>query len=156
MVMIANLQYGWTLFVEPIHQKYGWSTAAIQVAFSLFVVTEAWLVPLEGWFVDRLGPRLIVALGGLLVGLSWIVNAHADSLPLLYLGAVLGGIGVGCVYGTCLGNALKWFPDRRGLAAGITAAGFGVGSALTIIPSSTSSPTAATNRPSCGSAWARA
>jgi len=134
MVMIANLQYGWTLFVGPINQKYGWGAPAIQVAFSIFVITEAWLVPLEGWFVDRFGPRLIVTLGGLLVGLSWIVNAYADSLLLLYLGAALGGIGVGCVYGTCVGNALKWFPDRRGLAAGVTAAGFGVGSAFTIIP----------------------
>jgi len=134
MVMIANLQYGWTLFVQPINERYGWGTAAIQVAFSIFVVTEAWLVPFEGWFVDRFGPRIVVMVGGLLVGLSWIVNANASSLWLLYLGAALGGIGVGCVYGTCVGNALKWFPDRRGLAAGITAAGFGVGSAFTIIP----------------------
>jgi MFS transporter, OFA family, oxalate/formate antiporter len=134
MVMIANLQYGWTLFVQPIDQKFGWGRPAIQVAFSIFVITEAWLVPLEGWFVDRFGPRLIVAAGGLLVGAAWIINSLANSLPLLYLGAALGGIGVGCVYGTCVGNALKWFPDRRGLAAGITAAGFGVGSAFTIIP----------------------
>jgi OFA family oxalate/formate antiporter-like MFS transporter len=134
MVMIANLQYGWTLFVQPIDQKFGWGRPAIQVAFSIFVITEAWLVPLEGWFVDRFGPRLIVAAGGLLVAAAWVINSLANSLPLLYLGAALGGIGVGCVYGTCVGNALKWFPDRRGLAAGITAAGFGVGSAFTIIP----------------------
>ena len=134
MVMIANLQYGWTLFVNPINQKYGWSVAAIQVAFSIFVITEAWLVPLEGWFVDRFGPRVIVLTGGALVGASWVVNSLADSLALLYLGAALGGIGSGCVYGTSIGNALKWFSDRRGLAAGITAAGFGVGSAFTIIP----------------------
>ena len=134
MVMIANLQYGWTLFVTPIHVAHGWSLASIQLAFSLFVVAEAWLVPLEGWIVDRFGPRRVVTLGGLLIGLSWVVNAFANSLALLYLGAVLGGIGVGCVYGTCIGNALKWFPDRRGLAAGLTAAGFGIGSALTIVP----------------------
>jgi OFA family oxalate/formate antiporter-like MFS transporter len=134
MVMIANLQYGWTLFVQPINEKFGWGRPAIQVAFSIFVITEAWLVPLEGWFVDRFGPRLIVTIGGFLIGIAWVVNAFANSLPLLYLGAALGGIGVGCVYGTCVGNALKWFPDRRGLAAGITAAGFGVGSAFTIIP----------------------
>lgn len=134
MVMIANLQYGWTLFVQPIHQRHGWDLPAIQVAFSIFVLCEAWLVPVEGWFVDRFGPRVIVVLGGLLVGAAWIVNSFASSLALLYLGAALGGIGVGCVYGTCLGNALKWFPDRRGLAAGFTAAGFGVGSAFTIIP----------------------
>src|SRR3954468_5340168 len=134
MVMIANLQYGWTLFVQPIHDKHGWSGAAIQVAFSIFVITEAWLVPLEGWFVDRFGPRLVVVAGGLLGGAAWVVNSLADSLELLYVGAALGGLGVGCVYGTCVGGALKWFPDRRGLAAGITAAGFGVGSAFTIIP----------------------
>ena len=134
MVMIANLQYGWTLFVEPSHAAHGWSLASIQLAFSLFVAAEAWLVPLEGWIVDRFGPRRVVTLGGLLIGLSWVVNAFANSLALLYLGAVLGGIGVGCVYGTCVGNALKWFPDRRGLAAGMTAAGFGIGSALTIVP----------------------
>jgi OFA family oxalate/formate antiporter-like MFS transporter len=134
MVMIANLQYGWTLFVQPIHDRHGWPRAAIQVAFSIFVITEAWLVPLEGWFVDRFGPRLVVVAGGLLVGAAWVVNSLADSLVLLYVGAALGGLGVGCVYGTCVGGALKWFPDRRGLAAGITAAGFGVGSAFTIIP----------------------
>jgi OFA family oxalate/formate antiporter-like MFS transporter len=134
MVMIANLQYGWTLFVEPINAKHGWGRPAIQVAFAIFVAVEAWLVPLEGWFVDRLGPRRIVLLGGVMVGASWVVNALADSLAVLYLGAALGGLGVGCVYGTCVGNALKWFPDRRGLAAGITAAGFGIGSAFTIIP----------------------
>lgn len=134
MVMIANLQYGWTLFVQPINQKYGWGHPAIQVAFSIFVITEAWLVPLEGWFVDRFGPRLIVLIGGLAVGGSWVLTSVADSLVLLYLGAAIGGIGVGCVYGTCVGNALKWFPDRRGLAAGLTAAGFGIGSAVTIIP----------------------
>src|SRR5689334_8925017 len=100
MVMIANLQYGWTPFVQPIHDRHGWSRAAIQVAFSIFVIAEAWLVPLEGWIVDRFGPRRIVAAGGLLVGLAWVVNAHADALPMLYLGAALGGIGVGCVYGS--------------------------------------------------------
>lgn len=134
MVMIANLQYGWTLFVQPINEKHGWGLPAIQVAFSIFVICESWLVPFEGWFVDRFGPRIIVFVGGVLIGLAWVVNALASSLALLYLGAALGGIGVGCVYGTCIGNALKWFPDRRGLAAGVTAAGFGVGSAFTIIP----------------------
>jgi MFS transporter, OFA family, oxalate/formate antiporter len=156
MVMIANLQYGWTLFVQPIDQKFGWGRPAIQVAFSIFVITEAWLVPLEGWFVDRFGPRLIVAAGGLLVGAAWIINSLANSLPLLYLGAALGGIGVGCVYGTCVGNALKWFPDRRGLAAGITAAGFGVGSAFTIIPIQNIIRSSGYERRSCGSVWAKA
>ena len=134
MSMIANLQYGWTLFVNPISAKHGWGRAAIQVAFTLFVLTETWLVPIEGYLVDRFGPRIIVVLSSLLVGAAWVMNSYARSLPMLYLAAVVGGIGAGAVYGTCVGNALKWFPDRRGLAAGLTSMGFGAGSALTIVP----------------------
>src|ERR1700674_1106308 len=117
MVMIANLQYGWTLFVNPIDQKFHWGRTAIQVAFTIFVVTETWLVPIEGYLVDRFGPRPVVMGGGLLVGICWIMNAYAGSLATLSLAAALGGVGAGAVYGTCVGNALKWFPDRRGLAA---------------------------------------
>ena len=134
MVMIANLQYGWTLFVGPIDAKYHWGRASIQVAFTIFVVLETWLVPVEGYLVDRFGPRWITVIGGLLCGIAWSINSVADSLPMLYLAAALGGIGAGGVYGTCIGNALRWFPGRRGLAAGLTAAGFGAGSALTIVP----------------------
>jgi len=134
MAMIANLQYGWTLFVNPIADKHGWSRAAIQVAFTIFVLTETWLVPIEGYLVDRFGPRPVVLVGGLLCGLGWVMNSYADSLTMLYIAAAVGGVGAGAVYGTCVGNALKWFPDRRGLAAGLTAAGFGAGSALTIVP----------------------
>ncbi|MGQ9366825.1 oxalate/formate MFS antiporter [Azospirillum sp. ST 5-10] len=134
MSMIANLQYGWTLFVAPINEKHEWGRAAIQVAFTIFVVTETWLVPVEGWFVDKFGPRIVVLIGGILCAVSWTINSFADSLFLLYVGAAVGGVGAGSVYGTCVGNALKWFPDRRGLAAGLTAAGFGAGSAVTIVP----------------------
>ena len=134
MTMIANLQYGWTLFVSPIDEKYHWGRAAIQVAFTIFVLTETWLVPVEGWLVDRFGPKIVVFVGGVLVAIAWAMNSAADTLTMLYLAAAIGGIGAGGVYGTCIGNALKWFPDRRGLAAGLTAAGFGAGSALTIIP----------------------
>jgi OFA family oxalate/formate antiporter-like MFS transporter len=134
MVMIANLQYGWTLFVNPIDQKNHWGTAAIQVAFSIFIATETWLVPIEGWFVDRFGPRIVVAIGGILVALAWSLDSIADSLPMLYFASALAGVGAGAVYGTCVGNALKWFPDRRGLTAGLTAAGFGAGAAATVIP----------------------
>jgi OFA family oxalate/formate antiporter-like MFS transporter len=134
MAMIANLQYGWTLFVNPIADKHGWSRAAIQVAFTIFVLTETWLVPIEGYLVDKFGPRPVVMIGGVLCGLGWVMNAYAESLAMLYVAAAVGGIGAGAVYGTCVGNALKWFPDRRGLAAGLTAAGFGAGSALTIVP----------------------
>src|ERR1700680_3805485 len=111
MVMIANLQYGWTLFVGPIDAKYHWGKPAIQVAFTVFVLLETWLVPVEGYLVDRFGPRWIVVIGGLLCGIAWTLNSIADSLPMLYFAAALGGIG-----------------------AGLTAAGFGMGSAFTIIP----------------------
>ena len=134
MAMIANLQYGWTLFVLPIEQAHHWGRAAIQVAFTIFVVTETWLVPVEGWMIDRLGPRPTVLLGGLLIGAAWMLSALADTLAVLYAASAVGGVGAGIVYGATVGNALKWFPDRRGLATGLTAAGFGAGSALSIVP----------------------
>jgi MFS transporter, OFA family, oxalate/formate antiporter len=134
MVMIANLQYGWTLFVNPIDTKYHWGRAAIQVAFAVFVATETWLVPVEGWFVDRFGPRIVVAIGGVLVAVAWSIDSIASTLPMLYVAAAISGVGAGAVYGTCVGNALKWWADKRGLAAGLTAAGFGAGAALTVVP----------------------
>lgn len=134
MVMIANLQYGWTLFVNPINEKYQWGRAAIQVAFTIFVLTETWLVPIEGWFIDRFGPQAMVFVSGILVGAAWVMNSYATSLFDLYVAAAVGGVGAGVVYGATIGNALKWFPDHRGLAAGLTAAGFGAGSALTVVP----------------------
>jgi OFA family oxalate/formate antiporter-like MFS transporter len=134
MAMVANLQYGWTLFVDPMSQKHEWSRASIQLAFTIFVVTETWLVPIEGWFVDKFGPRIVVFVGAILCGIAWALNSVADSLAVLYIAAAIGGIGAGAVYGTCIGSALKWFPDRRGFAAGLTAAGFGAGSALTVVP----------------------
>jgi MFS transporter, OFA family, oxalate/formate antiporter len=134
MACVANLQYGWTLFVNPIEAKYHWGREAIQVAFTIFVLIETWLVPIEGYLVDRFGPKWVVLGGGVLVGIAWIMNSAASSLAALYFAAAVGGIGTGCVYGTCVGNALKWFPGRRGIAAGLTAAGFGAGAAATIIP----------------------
>jgi OFA family oxalate/formate antiporter-like MFS transporter len=138
MVLIANLQYAWTLFVDPMDQAHHWGRVGIQLAFSIFVATETWLTPIAGAFVDRLGPargpRIAIAFGGLLVAIGWIVNAYADSLVLLYVGSAVCGTGGGAIYATCVGNAVKWFPDRRGLAVGLTAAGFGAGAAITIIP----------------------
>jgi OFA family oxalate/formate antiporter-like MFS transporter len=138
MALIANLQYAWTLFVDPIHAARGWSLAEIQWAFSIFIATETWLTPAAGAIVDRLGPRkgpgLAIATGGVLVGLGWAINALADSPALLYVGAAISGTGAGAIYATCVGNAVKWFPDRRGLAVGLTAGGFGAGAALTVIP----------------------
>jgi OFA family oxalate/formate antiporter-like MFS transporter len=134
MACVANLQYGWTLFVNPIDAKYHWGRSAIQIAFTIFVLIETWLVPVEGYLVDKFGPKWVVLGGGILVGIAWVLNSTASSLTLLYFAAAIGGVGTGCVYGTCVGNALKWFPGRRGLAAGITASGFGAGAALTIVP----------------------
>jgi len=134
MASVANLQYGWTLFVNPIDAKYHWGRAAIQVAFTIFVLIETWLVPIEGYLVDKFGPKWVVLGGGILVAIAWALNSTASSLTVLYFAAAIGGVGTGCVYGTCVGNALKWFPGRRGLAAGITASGFGAGAALTIVP----------------------
>src|SRR6202171_2086943 len=134
MALVANLQYAWTLFVVPMETTNHWSGAGIQTAFSIFIVVETWLVPVEGWLVDRFGPRPVVLGGAICVALGWIIDSYASSLSELYAAAIVAGVGAGCVYGTCVGNALKWFPDRRGLAAGLTAAGFGAGAALTVIP----------------------
>jgi oxalate/formate antiporter len=134
MVATANIQYAWTLFVPEIQATYGWTRASIQTAFTIFVVVQTWLTPLEGYFIDKYGPKVMVAIGGVLTGLAWIVNSYATTLTGFYIGAAIGGMGVGCVYATCINNALKWFPDRRGLAVGLTAGGYGAGSALTILP----------------------
>ena len=134
MVAAANIQYAWTLFVPEIQKTFGWQRAAIQTAFTLFILMQTWLTPLEGYLIDRFGPRIIVLIGGFFTGLAWIIDSYATSLAGYYVGAMIGGIGVGCVYATCVNNAIKWFPDRRGLAVGFTAGAYGFGSALTIIP----------------------
>jgi OFA family oxalate/formate antiporter-like MFS transporter len=134
MAAVASMQYGWTQFVDPIDARLHFGRAAIQVAFTVFIALETWLVPVEGYLVDRFGPRPVVLCGALLVAGAWSLNSVAESLPALYCGAAIGGIGTGAVYGTCVGNALKWFPGRRGLAAGLTAAGFGIGAAFTNAP----------------------
>jgi MFS transporter, OFA family, oxalate/formate antiporter len=134
MVAVANFQYGWTLFVLPLQKHLNQTAALISVTFTVFVLLETWLVPFEGWLVDKFGPRLLVMLGGVLAGLGWVGSGKAESLTALYLSYAVAGIGAGIVYGTAVGSALKWFPDHRGLAAGLTAAGFGAGSALTVAP----------------------
>ena len=134
LATIANLQYGWTLFINPIDEKFHWGRAAIQVTFTIYIVTETWVAPLGGYLIDRFGPRVIVCGSGMLVAIAWIINSIADSLILFYFAAVIAGFGAGPIFGATVGNALKWFPDRRGLAIGLTAAGFGSGSALTVVP----------------------
>ena len=113
MVMIANLQYGWTYFVDPIDARFHWGRASIQVAFTIFVATETWLVPVEGWFVDRFGPRIVVMFGGVVVALAWTLNSFATSLGMLYLAEMLAGVGAGAVYGTCVGEPFQGVADAR-------------------------------------------
>ena len=134
MVAASNIQYSWTQFVPEIQKAHGWERAAIQATFSLFVVVQTWCTPFVGAMIDRLGPRALVMFGGLFTGLAWVINSYATSLPGFYAGAVVGGLGVGAVYATCINNAIKWFPDKRGLAVGLTAAGYGSGTILTVIP----------------------
>ena len=134
MIAVANFQYGWTLFVPPLQKQLHAEQAAVQVTFTVFVLLETWLVPFEGWLVDKFGPRLLVLAGGIFAGLGWIGAGQATTLTQLYLTYAVAGIGAGIVYGTAIGSALKWFPDHRGLAAGLTAAGFGAGSAFTVAP----------------------
>src|SRR5690606_16851284 len=134
MIATANIQYAWTLFVPEIQGTFGWARAEIQIAFTIFVLVQTWLAPIEGYFIDKLGPRVMVAIGAIFIGVAWFINSQATTLGGFYIGAVFGGIGVGCIYATCINNALKWFPDRRGLAVGLTAGGYGAGSAATILP----------------------
>jgi OFA family oxalate/formate antiporter-like MFS transporter len=132
MIMIANLQYSWTLFVQPLREGNGWALADVQFAFTLFILFQTWVQPLDGWFIDRMGPRWFITAAGLMCGLGWVGMGYATSLPMLYVLYCLAGTGAAFVYSGCIGSALKWFKDRRGLASGIMAAGFGGGTALFI------------------------
>lgn len=132
MIMIANLQYAWTLFVQPLQSGTGWTLSEIQVAFTLFILFQTWIQPLDGWLIDRLGPRGFISAAGLLCAFGWAGMGYATSLPMLYALYCLAGMGAAFVYSGSIGSALKWFKDRRGLASGIMAAGFGGGTALFI------------------------
>lgn len=133
MVMIANFQYAWTLFVEPMRQGTGWKLSDIQYAFTLFILVQTWAQPCQGFLIDRLGPRIFATLAGLLCAVGWAGMGYAQSLPALYAFYVIAGIGAALIYGGCMGSALKWFSMKeRGMAAGITAAGYGGGAALFI------------------------
>ena len=134
MMAIANLQYAWTIFTGPLTTSLNASLAAIQVAFSTFILAETWLVPFEGALVDWLGPRLMIGIGGLLVGVGWVGAGYATTVTQLVIIYTVGGIGAGAVYGGCMGNVIKWFPDHRGLCAGLTAGAYGIGTALTVAP----------------------
>ena len=132
MIMIANLQYAWTLFVKPLQAGTGWTLSGIQLAATLFILCQTWAQPCQGWLIDRMGPRLFISIAGVLCGIGWGGMGYATSLPMLYTLYVLAGIGAALVYGGSIGSALKWFTTKRGLAAGIMAAGFGGGAGLFI------------------------
>jgi OFA family oxalate/formate antiporter-like MFS transporter len=132
MIMIANLQYAWTLFVGPLQKGTGWKLSDIQFAFTLFILFQTWVQPFDGWLIDRLGPRGFITAAGVLCGLGWAGMGYANSLPMLYALYCLAGTGAAFVYSGSIGSALKWFKERRGLASGIMAAGFGGGTALFI------------------------
>jgi MFS transporter, OFA family, oxalate/formate antiporter len=134
MMAIANLQYAWTLFTKPLTANLHATLAAVQIAFAAFIFCETWLVPFEGYLIDRLGPRLVIGIGGVLVGLGWIGSGYSNTTTGLYIWYAIGGIGAGAVYGGCTGNVLKWFPDHRGLCAGIVSGAYGIGTALTVAP----------------------
>lgn len=132
MIMIANLQYAWTLFVRPLQQANGWALSDVQWAFTLFILFQTWIQPLEGWLIDRMGPRVFISTAGVLCGAGWAGLGYATTLPMLYTLYAAAGIGAALVYSGSIGSALKWFRERRGLASGIMAAGFGGGTALFI------------------------
>jgi OFA family oxalate/formate antiporter-like MFS transporter len=132
MLMIANLQYSWTLFVQPLRTATGWNLSAVQWAFTLFIIFETWVMPIEGWMIDKMGPRIFITIAGVLCGVGWTALGYVTELWQLYLFYSIAGVGAAFVYSGAMATALKWFPDKRGLAAGIIAAGFGGGSALFI------------------------
>jgi OFA family oxalate/formate antiporter-like MFS transporter len=134
MMAIANLQYAWTLFTKPLTSSLHATLAAVQIAFAAFIFCETWLVPFEGYLIDRIGPRLVIGIGGLLVGASWIGCGYSYTTTGLYIWYAIGGIGAGAVYGGCTGNVLKWFPDHRGLCTGIVSGAYGIGTAVTVAP----------------------
>ena len=135
MLAISSPQYVWTLLTKPFAAGLGVSLPELQVTFSLLVVVQTFLSPLQGWLIERLGVRLLLSLGGLLTGLSWILASQANTLVMLYLSyGVLGGLGTGTIYVGAIGLVTRWFPERRGLAAGIAAAGYGMGAIATTFP----------------------
>ncbi len=132
MLMIANLQYSWTLFVQPIRAATGWKLPEVQWAFTLYILFQTWVMPLEGWLIDRMGPRIFISGAGIVCGIGWSAMGHAHTLPQLYVAYAVAGMGAAFVYSGSMATGLKWFPDRRGLASGIIAAGYGSGSAMFI------------------------
>jgi MFS transporter, OFA family, oxalate/formate antiporter len=135
MMAISSPQYVWTLFVKPFQTATGGALPAIQITFSLLIVLQTWLSPFQGWLIERFGARFLITLGCILSGIGWITSAGAGGVTSLYLTyGLFCGVGTGIVYIGIVGLMLKWFPDRRGLATGVVAAGYGFGAILTTFP----------------------
>ena len=135
MIVISSPQYVWALFTKPMSDALGSSLPQLQITFSILIVVQTFLSPFQGVLVDRFGPRALLSIGTVLAGLSWILAAQASSVLTLYLTyGLLGGIGTGIVYVGVIGHMVQWFPDRRGLATGLVAAGYGMGALLTTFP----------------------
>jgi MFS transporter, OFA family, oxalate/formate antiporter len=135
MMAISSPQYVWTLFTGPLNQRLGTTLAQLQWTFSLLIILQTWLSPFQAYLVDRFGPRLLIAIGALLSGGSWVLSAWVDNIWALYFTyGVLGGFGTGIIYVGIIGLMVRWFPDRRGLATGLAAAGYGFGAFFTSFP----------------------
>jgi OFA family oxalate/formate antiporter-like MFS transporter len=134
MLAIANLQYAWTLFTTDITRTFNARLDAVQWTLTFFIIAQTGLFPLNAYLCDKFGPRLTVTLASLFVAVGWIGSGWANSLPVLYVVYAIGGIGAGAVYSSCVGVAMKWFPDRRGLCVGVVAGSYGFGTALTTLP----------------------
>ncbi|WEG11196.1 oxalate/formate MFS antiporter [Pullulanibacillus sp. KACC 23026] len=135
MMTISSPQYTWTLFVQPIQQHLGIGLVGIQFTFSLLIIIQTWFSPVQGYLIEKFGPRLLVSIGSILIGLSWIFTAFINNLGMLYLTyGVMGGFGTGIIYVGVIGLMVRWFPDYRGLTAGLAAAGYGFGAIFTTFP----------------------
>jgi oxalate/formate antiporter len=135
MMSISSTQYVWTLFTKPLGMALGATLAELQVTFSILIVLQTFLSPFQGFLIEKFGPRLLLSIGAILTGGSWILAAHVSSLLWLYVAyGGLGGIGTGIIYVGVVGLMVEWFPDRRGFAAGMAAAGYGMGAIVTTFP----------------------
>src|SRR5579864_5033274 len=135
MIAISSPQYVWTLFTGPLNQKLGTTLAEIQVTFSLLIVLQTFFSPFQAYLVDRFGPKLLISVGAIMSGGSWVLSSYANSLAALYVSyGIIGGFGTGIIYVGIIGLVVRWFPDRRGLATGLAAAGYGFGAFFTSFP----------------------
>src|SRR5215467_2788188 len=135
MMAISSPQYVWTLFTGPLNQRLGTTLAELQWTFSLLIILQTWLSPFQAFLVDRFGPRLLISVGAIMAGGSWVLASSVDNLLALYLTyGVIGGFGTGIIYVGIIGLMVRWFPDRRGFATGLAAAGYGFGAFFTSLP----------------------